>query len=76
MAPKWFEMGLQLGIDENELETIKHDNSDSKTAARMMFTEWLRNTQKEKSWESLLEALQSQSVGESCLASTLIKKLK
>ena len=59
MAPKWFEMGLQFGIDENELETIKHDNSDSKTAARIMLTEWLMNTQKVKSWDSLLSFTKS-----------------
>jgi len=76
MAHKWYEMGLQLGVDEKKLDTIKCDNRDSKIACREMFTEWINNTQTEKSWEILLKALQSQSVAESCLARTLIKKLK
>ena len=75
MATKWYEMGLQLGVDEKELEIIYHDNKDSKTACRMMFTEWLNNVQSEKSWKILLEALYSHSVGKRTLMDTLIDKL-
>jgi len=75
MAFKWYLMGVELGVDQNELNNIKHDCQDSKTACLMMFTEWLNNTGGEKSWNTLLGALHSQFVGESCLASDLFKKL-
>ena len=65
MAAKWYLMGVQLGVDQNELTNIKHGNHDSKIACLMMFTEWFNNTDTEKSWNTLLEALQCQSVGES-----------
>jgi len=75
MATKWYEMGLRLGVDERELEIIQHDTKDSKTACRMMFREWWDNTQSEKSWKILLEALCSQSVGKKTLISDLNGKI-
>ena len=75
MASKWYLIGVELSVDQNELNNIKHGNHDSKTDCLMIFTEWLNYTGEEKSWNTQLGALQSQSVGESCLASDLIKKL-
>ena len=72
MATKWFEMGLQLGVDSKELKTIQHDTRDSKTACRAMFMEWLdTNTKTEKSWKKILAALSSRSVGRNTLAESL-----
>ena len=72
MASKWYLMGVEFGVDQNEQNNIKHDYQDSKTACMTMSTE---SQVGEKSWNTLLGALQSQFVGESCLASDLIKKL-
>ena len=72
MATKWFEMGLQLGVDSKELKTIQHDTRDSKTACRAMFMEWLDTDAKtEKSWKRILTALSSRSVGRNTLAESL-----
>jgi len=72
VATKWFELGLQLGVDSEKLKIIKHDyQHESKTACMEMFMEWLENTKGEKSWEKLRRALRSQSVGQSTLANTL-----
>jgi len=71
MATKWFEMGLQLGVDSKELKTIQHDIRDSKTACRTMFLEWLDHTKGEKSWKKILNALSSRSVGRNTLAESL-----
>ena len=51
MNTKWFEMGLQLGVDSKELKTIQHDSRDSETACRAMFMEWLDHSLGEMSWE-------------------------
>jgi len=71
MATKWFEMGLQLGVDSKELKTIQHDSRDSKAACGAMFMEWLDNTKTEKSWKRILTALSSRSVGRNTLAESL-----
>ena len=72
MSTKWFEMGLQLGVQSTELKRIEHDTKqDSKTACRQMFAEWLGNTKTEKSWKRIMQALRSRSVNESCLANHL-----
>ena len=71
MATKWFEMGLQLGVNPKDLKTIQHDAKNSKAACIEMFTEWLGNANTEKSWEKVLNALRSRSVGENTLAKNL-----
>ena len=76
MATKWFEMGLQLGVDPKELSYIESDTPSSKTACVKMFTEWLSNSKTQKSWEKLLTALSSRSVRENTLADNLRGKIK
>jgi len=76
MATKWFEMGLQLGVDPKELSYIESDTPSSKTACIKMFTEWLSNSKIEKTWEKLLAALSSRSVRENTLADNLRDKIK
>lgn len=73
MATKWFEMGLQLGVNPKDLKTIQHDARNSKEACRQMFTEWLDNPENANklSWQKVLEALSSRSVGENTLAKNL-----
>ena len=73
MATKWFEMGLQLGMNPKDLKTIQHDAKNSKAACIQMFTEWLDNANTEKSWNKMLAALcsRSRSVGENTLAKNL-----
>ena len=76
MSTKWFEMGLRLCVDTGVLERIEYDFQDSRTACRHMFKEWLENTQTEKSWNKILQALCSRSVGKSCLAKCLVAAAK
>lgn len=76
MATKWFEMGLWLGVDSKELTYIENESPSSKKACIKMFTEWLGNSQTEKSWDKLLTALSSQSVRENSLADNLRAKIK
>ena len=76
MAHKWFDMGLQLGMRRAELEIIKSNyDHDCKGACRQMFTEWL-NTDTKQSWQKVLIALSSKSVGKKNLAEELAKKYK
>ena len=61
-------MGVQLDLDGNTLDTIKLDNpSNAKACCREAFKEWSKKCTN-ASWELLLQALESNGVGEKTLA--------
>ena len=69
---KWYNLGLQLGIKDTELDVIEENNpKDIDTCKRKMFKVWLRITPS-PSYRQLVEALQI--VGEICEADRLCKK--
>ena len=69
---EWYELGLQLGVKDAELEIIEKNNrGDLKACQRSMFRAWLRNTPN-PSYQQLAEALMA--VGEAKEADLLCKK--
>ena len=69
---EWYELGLQLGVKDAELEGIEKDNQrDLKSCRRNMFRAWLRITPN-PSYQQLAEALMA--VGEEREADLLCKK--
>ena len=59
---EWYELGLQLGVDDAELEEIEKNNrGDLRACRRSMFRAWLRITPS-PSYQQLVEALMA--VGE------------
>ena len=69
---EWYELGLQLGVEDAELEVIEKDNQgDLKACRRNMFRAWLRITPS-PSYQQLVEALVA--VGEAKEADLLSKK--
>ena len=65
---KWFDLGLQLGLKDNELAAIGVEylgNIDN--CRRVMFHEWLRTTPK-ASRKQLIDALNRDAVAERYLA--------
>ena len=69
---KWYNLGLQLGIKDTELDVIEENNpKDIDTCKRKMFKAWLRITPS-PSYQQLVEALQT--VGETSEADHLCKK--
>ena len=54
---RWYELGLQLGVKDTELEVIKRNNpGDLEACRRDMFRAWLRITPS-PSYQQLVEAL-------------------
>ena len=54
---EWYDLGLQLGIEDVELEEIQNNNPKSiRTCRREMFRAWLRITSS-PSYQQLVEAL-------------------
>ena len=69
---EWYDLGLQLGIEDAELEEIQSNNPKSVRACRReMFRAWLRITPS-PSYQQLVEALLA--VGETSKAEYLCKK--
>ena len=69
---KWYNLGLQLGIEDTELDVIEENSpKDIDACKRNMFKAWLRITPS-PSYQQLVEALQI--VGEISEADRLCKK--
>ena len=60
---KWYNMGLELGIDPGTLDTISKDHVKSDDQFRVMLTTWLKKVEPKPSWEALAEALRSPTIG-------------
>ena len=71
-ATKWYNLGLQLGIEDTELDMIEENNpKDIDTCKRKMFNAWRRITPS-PSYQQLVEALVA--LGETSEADRLCKK--
>lgn len=66
---KWYDIGLELEIEEEELDVIKHkENNDPSKCLREMIKVWLKSVDKPPTWEALAEALKAKAVNEVALA--------
>ena len=75
-TPQWFELGLQLGIDQTTLKIIERDNRDmTRRCFIEMLSEWLKMIDPLPSWEGLIAVLKLPSVGHKCLAKTVETEL-
>ena len=71
-AVEWYDLGLQLGVENAELKVIQKNNpGDLRACRREMFEAWLRITTN-PSYQQLVEALHA--VGETSEADHLCKK--
>ena len=69
---EWYDLGLQLGVEDEELDVIKKNNPGNLRACkREMFRKWLRITAN-PSYQQLVEALKA--VGDVKEADQLSKK--
>ena len=70
----WYDLGLQLELEEGTLENIKLDNPESaQHCLREMLSTWLKN-ERRPLWQTLCAALRSRTVGAEKLASDLEAK--
>ena len=55
----WVGLGLQLGLSDDQLKTIKNDNpGNTKAQRREMFSVWIRTSK--ASYEELIKALKKE----------------
>jgi len=56
-APRWKELGIQLGIDQHLINIIEYDHrNDCKSCCIEMFTKWL-DSNPTASWEDIITAV-------------------
>jgi hypothetical protein len=66
--PKWFYLGLELGISEARLRTIEVDFHTVERRFTEVLSLWLKMNSPQRSWERLVTALKLPTVGFSYLA--------
>ena len=77
---KWREIGVALGLGENVLDRIEHENHNLMSCLSKMVTEWLKknyNAERfgEPTWEKLAEVVRSKVGGNnSALAQDIARK--
>lgn len=66
---KWYDIGIELGLDINELDSIRkaYPDDDSKCLVDMIKL-WLKCVDPLPTWKALGDALKEQSVDEQMLA--------
>lgn len=64
---KWYNLGLQLGVDEGTLRSFEKDYRHSDDQLREVITTWLK-TSKNPTWGALADALNKHVIGEANLA--------
>ena len=74
-STKWYKIGLRLKVPVAKLDGIRREFSDQEDCLCEMLKEWLKGTaETRQTWEVLIEALKSQTVGETQLANQLEMK--
>ena len=69
---KWYNIGLELGIAPNTLDSIrKANNQNPDDCLTNMIKDWLKNGKTERSWAALAKALKSRMVGYAQLSKEL-----
>lgn len=68
---KWWWIGLELGLDTSELDSIKGSDEE---CLREMISTWLNKRTLNPSWQSILEALRSTLVGHEGVAADIEEK--
>lgn len=75
VSTKWYDIGIELGMDIGTLLKIQHRyGSDSVICLREMLTIWLKSADPHPSSTALADALRAKVVGESALAEQGIQK--
>ncbi len=72
---KWFNIGLQLDVDPNDLKRIFNEGTlqnNTEKLREMLFVRLL--AQGELTWEQIIEALENRTVGQQVIADKITKK--
>ena len=74
VSPWWYNIGLQLKLSPDTMDKIKGEESDSNVQLREMLKVWLKRVEPTPTWEALVQALKTRSVGRGQEANKLEEK--
>ena len=67
--PKWYNLGLELGLTPGTLDSIKQTNHyDTDECFKATLKEWLSKPELDRSWSKLAKSLNEKTVGFGYLA--------
>ena len=75
-AAKWYDIGLELGMTADYLDTIRKTNDDPQDCLRKLLRRWLSCVDPQPSWKALINALSSPAVNYQALASKIEEKYR
>ncbi len=73
---KWFPIGLALGVDYDELNNIKRECTDNSECLREMLAKRLKQHSCEVTWQTIIDSLNDETVGEEGAAADLLEYVK
>ena len=73
-AAKWYDIGLELGMTADYLDTIKKATNDPQDCLRELLRRWLSGVDPLPSWKALIAALRTPAVNYPALASEIEQK--
>lgn len=68
---RWYDIGLQLGLDPAKLECIKQSGQSNGECLVAMIQLWLKGAEPAPTWGQLCRVLEGSVVGEQQLAATI-----
>ena len=71
---KWYNIGVQLRVGVGTLDAIRSQYSDPSDCLRETLTTWLKSCSTPTTWSKVAEALNSSTVGEGSMATSLKQK--
>ena len=74
VRPKWYDIGLGLGLDVGTLDGIKTDQRNISDCLREALKTWLKTYLPPPTWSKVVEALGTKTVNEMRLAAYLEQK--
>ena len=73
-AAKWYDIGLELGMTADYLDTVRKTNNDPQDCLRELLRHWLSGVDPQPSWKALITALSSPAVKYPALAREIEEK--
>ena len=73
---KWELFGVQLGLEQSYLASLRQDITDCKVRFIHLFNEWQKRKTSDFTWATVIKVLCSKTIGEYTLAENVFAKLK
>ena len=73
---KWELFGVQVGLEQSYLDSLRQDSSDCTVRFIRLFNEWKKQKTSDFTWSTVIKVLYSKTISEYTLAENVLKNLK